>query len=115
MRKGLKEALTLLNIFLDGNNFVCGNTVTIADIFILNTLLAIIVSYSMCNQSYITFSNLNLLFNFFFFKHAGAKIWEYPNIPAWYERCKHLPGFEESDIGGAEYGNRVKENLNDEF
>lgn len=43
MRKGLKEAFDRLNLYLEGKEFLAGETVTIADIFAVCTISTVMV------------------------------------------------------------------------
>lgn len=43
MRKGLKEAFERLNLYLEGKEFLAGETVTIADIFAICTISTVVV------------------------------------------------------------------------
>ena len=51
----------------------------------------------------------------YFFQHCGYDIGKYPNIAAWYERCKQLKGFEENDAGAKQFGDKVKAALEDKL
>lgn len=84
-RKQLTEAFEYLNTFLEGNDWVAGDKVTIADLAILSSLSTIV--------------------------HVGANISGYKNVAAWYERCKKLPGYDENDAGAKIFGEKVKANL----
>lgn len=81
-RKLLNEAFELLNIFLEGNIWMAGDTVTIADLCILATVSAVI--------------------------HVGADISGYENLVKWYEQCKTIPGYEENDKEAKLYGEKIK-------
>lgn len=69
----LYEALGYTNGYLEGNDWVAGNHVTLADLAIFVTV-STIVSF-------------------------GADVSEYKYLGAWLERCKVLPGFDENADG----------------
>lgn len=87
-RKALVEAFEYLNTYLQGNNWVAGNHVTIAD-------LAILASVSSVHR-------------------AGFSLAKYANVAAWYERTKSLPGWAENDEGAKIYGDKVSSLLKDD-
>lgn len=39
----------------------------------------------------------------------------YPNIVAWFDRCRSLRGFDENDEGARQFGAAVTKNLVDKF
>ena len=52
-RTALASAFVFLNTFLEGNKWVCGNEVTIADLAILASLASIYVSeFNICRNDY---------------------------------------------------------------
>lgn len=45
----------------------------------------------------------------------GVDLSDLPNITAWLERCKSLPGFEENEEGASMFGNGLKSKLEEPF
>jgi len=88
-RKALFEAFEWLNGFLEGNDYIAGDVVTIADLFAVSTMLSII--------------------------NAGCDIGTFKNIVAWLDRCKTLPGYDENVEGAKVFGQRVTSRLTDKF
>lgn len=89
LRKAMTDALEFLNTFLEGSSWIAGNDVTIADLSLLASISSIV--------------------------YAGVDLTKYPNIAAWYERTKTLPGWAENDAGAKAWGEKVKGNLTDKF
>lgn len=46
-----------------------------------------------------TIVDVSVLSTFIMFKHTFSNYGELPNVTAWYERCKSLPGFDENEAG----------------
>jgi len=88
-RKALFEAFDWLNGFLQGNDYIAGPTVTVADLFAVSSMLSIV--------------------------SAGCDIGAYKNIVAWLDRCKTLPGYDENVEGAKVFGQRVTSRLTDKF
>merc|ERR1711915_755813 len=72
----LNEAFGWLNGWLEGKKFITGDNVTVAD----HSLVASVST----------------------FVAGGISISKYPNIVAWLEECKKLPGYDELNAPGAE-------------
>ncbi|XP_067618340.1 glutathione S-transferase 1-1-like [Eurosta solidaginis] len=75
--KKMEGAFDFLNTFLEGNKYVAGDQLTVAD-------LSILASVST-------------------FDVAKFDITKYPNVARWYESCKKLPGWEENWEGCLEF------------
>lgn len=45
----------------------------------------------------------------------GVDLSGLPNVTAWLERCKSLPGFEENEEGASIFGNGLKSKLEEPF
>lgn len=76
--ENLKTAVGFLNTFLDQNEFAAGNSYTVADISLLATIVTL--------------------------KAADFDISPFPNVVAWYDRCKPLtPGWDINIEHGAEF------------
>ncbi|XP_054726906.1 glutathione S-transferase E14-like [Anastrepha obliqua] len=85
--KKMEAAFDLLNTFLEGNNYVAGDQLTLADLAILTTVSTIDVS--------------------------GFDISKYPNVARWYENAKKVPGWEESWEGALEFKKYFKNKIED--
>jgi len=83
----LKEAFGYLDSYIDGHNFAVGNSITIAD----HHLVASIST----------------------FVEGGVDISGFPNVAAWFERCKkEMPGYDEANAPGAkQFGSFAKQKL----
>ncbi|XP_053945501.1 glutathione S-transferase 1-1-like [Anastrepha ludens] len=77
MYKKIEAAFDLLNTFLEGNSYVAGDQLTVAD-------LAVLASVST-------------------FDVSGFDISKYPNVAKWYETAKKVPGWEENYAGALEF------------
>lgn len=76
--KKMEDAVGFLNKFLEGQTYAAGDNLTVADI----SLVATISSYEV----------------------AGFDLKPYPNVVAWYEKCKAtMPGYEINEAGCAEF------------
>lgn len=84
-KNSLNEAIGFLEKFLHGRTWLCGNSYTLADISIYVSLSSIVA--------------------------VGWDISNFPNVKAWFERCKDLPGYEENQAGAQDWGERVRKNL----
>ncbi|KAI4470439.1 glutathione s transferase d10 isoform a-related [Holotrichia oblita] len=81
-KKRAEEAYKFLETFLKGQEWVAGNSLTIADLHLITTV-----------------TTLNILFPF-----NNEK---YPNIVKWVERCQALPYYIENARGLQAYSNTV--------
>merc|ERR1711942_20540 len=82
----LNEAFGWLNGWLEGKKYITGDTVTVAD----HSLVASVST----------------------FVAGGIDVSKYPNIVAWLEECKKLPGYDEVNTPGAEeFGKMAKAKL----
>nr|WET52671.1 glutathione S-transferase [Phaedon brassicae]WET52796.1 glutathione S-transferase [Phaedon brassicae] len=83
----LEEALGFLDVFLEGNNFVCGNNLTIADCSLVASVSSIAA--------------------------VGWDLSAYSNVVTWVARCAiAIPNYEESNQKGAEeFGKAVRSKL----
>ncbi|KAJ8970727.1 hypothetical protein NQ317_017385 [Molorchus minor] len=83
----LEEALGFLDVFLEGNDFVAGNKLTIADCSLVATISGIAA--------------------------VGWNISPYANVSAWVSRCSlAIPGYAEANQEGAEaFGKAVRSKL----
>ncbi|XP_017769135.1 PREDICTED: glutathione S-transferase 1-like [Nicrophorus vespilloides] len=86
-KASLEEAIGFLDIFLEGNNFMAGTNLTIADISIAASLSSIIA--------------------------VGWDISAYSNVAAWFAKCSlEIPGYVEANQTGADqFGKAVKSKL----
>nr|XP_036227172.1 glutathione S-transferase 1-1-like isoform X2 [Bactrocera oleae] len=75
--KNMETAMDLLNTFLEGNKYVAGDQLTVAD-------LSIFASLSIFDVANFNFS-------------------KYANVARWYENAKKLPGWEENWAGCLEF------------
>lgn len=83
--ENLNEAVGFLNTFLDGNDFVAGNTYTVADISLLATLETL--------------------------KACDFDISPFPNVVAWSERAKAVtPGYDINEQHGLAFRKFFPEN-----
>ncbi|CAG5036034.1 unnamed protein product [Parnassius apollo] len=89
IKENLKEdfnaSLAILDKFLEGNNWVAGDSVTIADTTIFASLSGILA--------------------------FGWDISSFPNIQSWLKNCANLPGYEENRKGAEMFAEAVKRNL----
>uniref|UniRef100_A0A7G3ADA8 glutathione transferase n=1 Tax=Lutzomyia longipalpis TaxID=7200 RepID=A0A7G3ADA8_LUTLO len=76
------QLLESMETILEGQEYVAGNEVTLAD-------LALLASIST-------------------FIYAGVPMSKYKNILAWYKRCENLPGYQENDQVAKAYGDFLK-------
>lgn len=84
------DAMNTMEGFLDGNEWFSGNeNVSIADFSILSAFLSIY--------------------------HIGMDCTDYPNIAAWHERCKELPGFDDNNAGAEMIATAIKSKLTEPF
>ena len=76
--KKMKDAVGFLNTFLEGQEYAAGNDLTIADL----SLAATIATYEV----------------------AGFDFAPYPNVAAWFARCKaNAPGYALNQAGADEF------------
>ncbi|XP_067618335.1 glutathione S-transferase 1-1-like [Eurosta solidaginis] len=68
--KAVETAVEFLNTFLEGNDYVAGDHLTVADLSILASI-----------------STLDAV---------GFELSKYANVTRWYESCKKLPGWQEN-------------------
>lgn len=97
---------------MDENDFVTGNTLTIADISIAASLSSIIVSFNFCLGLYFVITIMNLSFPYFF-KAVGWDVTAYANVAKWFAKCTlEIPGYMEiNDAGAQQFGKAVKSKL----
>lgn len=86
-RKLLNDAFKYLDTYLTGQQWVAGANVTIADLHLLASVSS--------------------------FAQMGANLSAYPNVTAWLDRCKTLPGYAENEEGAKILGDFVKSKLTD--
>ncbi|KAF2897271.1 hypothetical protein ILUMI_08911 [Ignelater luminosus] len=86
-KTNLDEALGFLDIFLEGNNFVCGDKLTIADCSLVASVSSIAA--------------------------VGWDLTPYANVNAWVSRCAlEIPGYAEANQAGADqFGKAVRSKL----
>ncbi|CAH2242301.1 inactive glutathione S-transferase D3-like [Pararge aegeria] len=85
LKDELNNSLDFLNQFLDGNKWVAGDHVTVADTAIIASLTSIL--------------------------EVGWDISNFSNIQRWLKDCASLPGYEENLEGAKSFGSIVKKNL----
>ncbi|GJQ66646.1 hypothetical protein Trydic_g4615 [Trypoxylus dichotomus] len=87
LRAPLDEALGFLDVFLEGNNFVTGNTVTIADYALAASVSSIVA--------------------------VGWDVSPYANVSSWLTKCAlDIPNYAEINQKGAdEFGKAVRSNI----
>lgn len=86
----IMSCLDTMESFLDGQDwFSATENVSIADLSILASLSTLV--------------------------HAGLDLSYHPNLTAWYERCKELPGSEENEEGANMFGSFLKSKLAEGF
>jgi glutathione S-transferase len=74
-----KNALGFLNTFLEGNEWACGDKMTLADLALAATIDTFDIS-------------------------AGVNLSGYPNIVRWYKKCQEtIPGYEANRKGSEEF------------
>ncbi|GAB0099739.1 glutathione S-transferase 1-1 [Sergentomyia squamirostris] len=78
----LYQLLESLNTILEGQDYVVGNDLTLAD--------------------------LSLLASISTFIYAGVPMEKYKNILSWYARCENVPGYHENDSAAKSYGDFLK-------
>lgn len=88
-QENLEKALSVMETFLEGNEFFVGNNVTIAD-------------FPFC-------ASIATLTNF------GFDISSFGNVSAWYERMKELKGYDQVLSGAQEFGAIIKSSLKNSF
>lgn len=88
-QEALEKALSVMETFLEGNEFFVGNNVTIAD-------------FPFC-------ASIATLTNF------GFDISSFGNVSAWYERMKELKGYDQCLSGAQEFGGIVRSSLKNSF
>ncbi|KAK6638249.1 hypothetical protein RUM44_008678 [Polyplax serrata] len=84
-KTALHEALAFMEKFLHGKKWLTGDSCTIADISAFASISSALA--------------------------IGWNIGNYPNIQAWVERCKTLPGADENDVGAKQFGAAVLKNM----
>ncbi|XP_066262499.1 glutathione S-transferase 1-like [Euwallacea similis] len=87
LKQPLEEALGFLDVFLEGNNFVAGDKLTVADCSLVATVANLVA--------------------------VGWNIKPYANVNNWFARCAlTIPGYVEVNQAGAEeYGKVVKSKM----
>lgn len=103
-RDVLNAAFGFLETFLNGNKYVAGDNVTIADLSIYASIATIVVRW-MCYRIMLRTCNWRQWLSFQ--QAAGADLTKYPNIQRWYASCASLPGAEENAAGAKIFGDRV--------
>ncbi|XP_070499907.1 glutathione S-transferase 1-like [Chironomus tepperi] len=89
-RNHIHDAFILMENFLEGRKWFCGDNMTIADLSILASVSSII--------------------------HIGASLHNYRNLKRWYELCTtDVKAFKENDEGAKLFGDRVRALLDDKF
>ncbi|GAB0099738.1 glutathione S-transferase 1-1 [Sergentomyia squamirostris] len=85
-KQRLYQLLGFLDDVMEGNKYVAGNELTIADFSILSSF-----------STYV---------------HSGANVGHLKNLMAWYKRCETIPGFEENEREAIAFGKMFKGLLN---
>ncbi|XP_014365813.2 glutathione S-transferase 1 [Papilio machaon] len=85
LRDDFNASLSVLDKYLENNEWVAGEHVTIADTTIFASMSGIFA--------------------------AGWDLSYFPNIQRWLKNCSNLPGYEEIKEGAKIYGDLVKKNL----
>ncbi|KAL1395410.1 hypothetical protein pipiens_011267, partial [Culex pipiens pipiens] len=88
-KDAIGEALSTLNGFLEGQDWVTGEDCTVADLCLLASV-----------------SSLEKL---------GADVSGLANVSAWLERCKALPGFDENEQGATMFGQGIGSKLEEPY
>lgn len=79
---------------------------------ILNTLESFLNGHQWFSESdNVSIADLSIFANFSTLYHFGFDISSYPNLSAWYKRCKKLPGAEENEMGAKSFGDNIKSKL----
>jgi glutathione S-transferase len=75
----IKLNMQFLNTFLEGQEWVCGENMTLADLALIATVSTLVES-------------------------AGMDIGGYPNVVKWYKKCQEtIPGYEANTAGCEDY------------
>ncbi|XP_059616536.1 uncharacterized protein LOC132261654 [Phlebotomus argentipes] len=85
-KERIYKVLGNLNIFLEGQQYVAGNDLTVADLAFLATISTLY--------------------------EIGANVNKFKNIAAWYKKLESIPGFQENLQGAQMLGNFIKPKLN---
>ncbi|KPJ09551.1 Glutathione S-transferase 1, isoform D [Papilio machaon] len=85
LRDDFNASLSVLDKYLENNEWVAGEHITIADTTIFASMSGIFA--------------------------AGWDLSYFPNIQRWLKNCSNLPGYEEIKEGAKIYGDLVKKNL----
>lgn len=88
-QEALEKALSIMETFLEGNDYFVGNNMTIAD-------------FPFC-------ASIATLTNF------GFDIGSFGNVSAWYERMKEMKGYDQCLSGAQEFGGIIKATLKNSF
>lgn len=88
-KKALRETFDLLNVFICKGYWAAGQSLSIADFFLLATIETIV--------------------------QFGMKLDAYPNVQDWYKRCHTLPGFNENQEGAKVMAEWFKAKLTEEL
>lgn len=88
-KDAIADALSTLNGFLEGNDWVTGEECTVADLCLLASVSSI--------------------------EKVGADLSALPNVTAWLERCKSLPGFDENEEGATMFGQGIGSKLDEPY
>lgn len=82
----------------------------------LNTLESFLDGYEWFSAADdVSIADLSIYANFSTLYHSGLDTTNYPNLAAWYERCKELPGAEENEKGASMFGGMIKNKLTEPF
>ncbi|KAL7039982.1 hypothetical protein ACKWTF_000197 [Chironomus riparius] len=83
---------------------------------VLNTLESFLDGYEWFSASdNVSIADLSILANFSTIYHIGLDLADYPNVSAWYERCKELPGADENEKGAKMFAMFLKSKLTEPF
>ena len=102
-QSNFQEALGFLNGFLEGNNYVAGDHLTVADICLVASASTFEV-WSIVETWLLLLSNCFIYILLFHILQCGVdNVFDnYPNIKSWLERCKQeIEGYEETNAPGA--------------
>ncbi|KAL7039978.1 hypothetical protein ACKWTF_000196 [Chironomus riparius] len=88
-KENLKKALQILESFLEGHDYMTGNSITICDFAYFASVCTLV--------------------------HFGYAISKFPCISQWYQRMKKYEGIKECDEGAQEFGEMIKGKLGNSF
>lgn len=116
-RQSLFEAVDYIDKqFFKGSKYIAGSDApTLGDVTLLASIATFVVSflpiYICILHIYTAVYITNLLM--FPTQSIGGDLKNYPNIAAWYDLCKDLPGNVENLAGAKQFGDAVKSKLED--